>query len=147
MMGKTIYWTKHGRVEGQYDVKNLHRKGSPAIEYANGSKAWYINGKLHREDGPSIENANGDKEWHINGKLHRENGPAIESTSGMKQWWIDGRVHREDGPAIIWIYTPREWWINGNPLPRQEIEDWLIENDIDLTTDAGKMAFKLRWVE
>ena len=38
---------------------NLHREDGPAIEYANGNKHWYLNGKLHREDGPAIENANG----------------------------------------------------------------------------------------
>jgi hypothetical protein len=35
----------------------------PAIEWADGTKEWYINGQLHREDGPAIEWANGTKEW------------------------------------------------------------------------------------
>ena len=45
-----------------------HREDGPAVEYATGYKAWYINGKLHREDGPAIESASGYKEWFINGK-------------------------------------------------------------------------------
>ena len=47
--------------------------------WANGDKAWYLNGKRHREDGPAYESANGDKFWYLNGKLHREDGPAYES--------------------------------------------------------------------
>jgi hypothetical protein len=36
------------------------------------------NGKLHREDGPAVEYADGSKKWYLNGKLHREGGPAVE---------------------------------------------------------------------
>lgn len=45
----------------------LHREDGPAIEFASGSKVWYLNGKAHCEDGPAAEWANGDKEWHLNG--------------------------------------------------------------------------------
>lgn len=41
---------------------------APAVEYADGSKEWYQNGKLHREDGPAVEYANGGKEWYRNGE-------------------------------------------------------------------------------
>jgi hypothetical protein len=68
----------------------LHREDGPAIEFANGSKEWWLNNRLHREDGPAIENANGSKSWWINGKRHREDGPAIENASGYKQWWLNG---------------------------------------------------------
>ena len=46
----------------------LHRMDGPAIEYANGCKGWYQNGKLHRMDGPALEWSDGDA-WYINGKL------------------------------------------------------------------------------
>ena len=46
----------------------LHREDGPAIEYASGSKSWYLNGKLHREDGPAIEYADGNKSWYLNGE-------------------------------------------------------------------------------
>ena len=36
--------------------------------WANGYKAWYLNGKRHREDGPAMEWANGYKAWWLNGK-------------------------------------------------------------------------------
>ena len=46
----------------------LHREDGPAIERANGSKAWYINGERHRDWGPAVERANGYKTWYINGE-------------------------------------------------------------------------------
>src|SRR6056300_236319 len=73
-----------------------HREDGPAVEYADGDKAWYINGKLHREDGPAVEYATGYKAWYINGKLHREDGPAIESASGYKEWFINGKRLTEE---------------------------------------------------
>jgi len=36
--------------------------------WANGYKAWYLNGKRHREDGPAVEYTNGYKAWYLNGK-------------------------------------------------------------------------------
>jgi len=46
----------------------LHREDGPAVEYATGSKIWYINDKIHREDGPATVCADGEKGWYINGK-------------------------------------------------------------------------------
>ena len=52
-----------------YNSQNqFHRDDGPAIEWANGTKSWYINGNLHREDGPAIEWINGGEAWYINGK-------------------------------------------------------------------------------
>ena len=33
---------------------------------------WRLNGNLHREDGPAIEYANGTKYWWLNGKEYTE---------------------------------------------------------------------------
>jgi len=33
-----------------------------------GSKRWYRDDLLHREDGPDIEYSNGSKEWYYEGK-------------------------------------------------------------------------------
>jgi hypothetical protein len=46
----------------------VHRENWPAIEWADGSKKWYLNRKLHRTDGPACEYTNGDKFWYLNGK-------------------------------------------------------------------------------
>jgi hypothetical protein len=54
------------------DKENRHRLDGPAIEWANGHKEWWVNGKLHRLDGPAIEYKYGHKEWWVNGKLMTE---------------------------------------------------------------------------
>jgi hypothetical protein len=47
---------------------------------------WYLNGELHREDGPAIERANGTKAWYLNGKqlteeeFNRKMNPVRELT-------------------------------------------------------------------
>jgi hypothetical protein len=74
----------------------LHREDGLAIEYADGGKYWYLNGKSHREDGPAVERANGEKHWYINGNLHREDGPAIEFADGDKYWFINGNGLTEE---------------------------------------------------
>lgn len=68
----------------------LHREDGPAIEYENGTKHWFINGKHHREDGPAIEWQDGSKEWYINGQLHREDGYAVEDDTASA-YYLHGR--------------------------------------------------------
>jgi hypothetical protein len=36
------------------------------VEYAEGSKDWYLDGEIHRVDGPAIEYADGTKQWWLN---------------------------------------------------------------------------------
>ena len=90
----------------------LHRVDGPAIEYANGTKLWYVNDKRHRVDGPAAEWANGDKWWYVNGKRHRIGGPAAEWANGDKWWYVNGKLHRVDGPAIELANGDKEWWVN-----------------------------------
>jgi hypothetical protein len=84
---KTIRWYN--------DKDQPHRLDGPAIEYVNGSKEWYVDGKRHRLDGPAIEWANGDKSWWVDGKRHRLDGPAVEYASGYKAWYVDGKKMTE----------------------------------------------------
>ena len=91
-----ISWNKHdpenlGIIEFKKDGK-LHQIDGPAIEYLNGSKAWYINGELHRTDGPAKELSDGHKAWYLHGKRHRVDGPAIEYSDGYKAWYIHGKI-------------------------------------------------------
>ena len=51
----------------------LHRTDGPAIVYADGGKAWFINGLLHRTDGHAVEYPEGSKAWFINGEELTEN--------------------------------------------------------------------------
>lgn len=94
-----------------YDA--LHREDGPAIEFADGSEEWYINGKRHNNEGPAIKRVNGDKEWWYANMKHRLDGPAIEHSSGHKEWWVSGKLHRRDGPAIIYADGSETYFING----------------------------------
>ena len=78
-------------------------------------------------------------------KLHRRDGPAVEWSDGEKWWYVDGKLHRLDGPAIEWPNGSKEWWVEDKQLNTKEVKIWLKENDVDLTTKIGQMAFKLRW--
>ena len=100
---------------------------SDGVFYYKGGKLriednfYYLkNNIFHREDGPAIEWANGKKEWYLNGKRHRTDGPAIEYPSGTKSWWINGKEHREDGPAVEYASGLKYWCLNGIQLSEQE---------------------------
>jgi hypothetical protein len=98
----------------------LHCPDGPAVERANGTKEWWVNGRLHRTDGPAIEWADGDKEWWVNNQRHRTDGPAIEWAGGDKEWYLNGQRHRTDGPAWEWADGDKEWWVNGQLLTREQ---------------------------
>ena len=79
-----------------YNEKNyLHRLDGPAVEYANGTKEWWVEGKRHRLDGPAVEYANGSKEWYVEDKHHRLDGPAFERSDGYKAWYVEGKLMSE----------------------------------------------------
>lgn len=71
----------------------LHRDNDlPAVEYANGDAAWYINGRRHRNgDKPAVIEMDGFKAWYTNGKLHRENNPAVIRPYGDPAFYIDDK--------------------------------------------------------
>jgi hypothetical protein len=82
--------------EYKNELGQLHRTDGPAVEWNNGDKWWYINGKYHRTDGPAIENDNGNKYWFIKGKFHREDGPAVEWSDGRKYWYLNNIKYTEE---------------------------------------------------
>ncbi len=92
---KVISDGKDGYTKGTilyYNQNNqYHRIDGPAVEYPDGTKCWYKEGKLHRIDGPAVEYPDGSKEWYIEGKLHRTDGPAKEYTDGTKYWYKEGK--------------------------------------------------------
>ena len=47
-----------------------------ALELSS-SKHWYLYGELHREDGPAIEWADGSTTWYLNGKEYSEEEYAL----------------------------------------------------------------------
>jgi hypothetical protein len=115
------FYYKDGTTSSKYDSsKEVHRTDGPAVEYADGTKAWYIDGKQHRIDGPAAEYSDGRKCWFTCGRLHRVDGPAVEYTDGDKSWYIDDeRYTKKDFnklikevkqlPLALRLIDPREW--------------------------------------
>lgn len=52
-------------------------------------------GHYHKEDGPAIEWIDGTKEWYNDGKLHRKDGPAIERVHSHNEYWLFGEKYSE----------------------------------------------------
>ena len=69
-------------------IREVDRVGT--VSYRNSDD------QLHREDGPAIEWADGSRFWYRNGKLHREEGPAVEWADGSLQWFLDGKRLSKD---------------------------------------------------
>jgi hypothetical protein len=82
-------------IQMQYDTK-ISDDFTGILEFRDGEKRWFLNGKRNREDGPAIECPNGNKFWFLNGKYHCENGPAIERIDGTKKWYLNGEEYSEE---------------------------------------------------
>jgi hypothetical protein len=96
-----------------YKTKDGYR-----IEYPNGSKYWYVNGKLHRLDGPAVEypgpNGHGHVGWLQNGEYHRIDGPAYEDDNGQKGWYINGKQMTEK--------QFNKWRVKHNPIKESRLD-------------------------
>ena len=90
-----------------------------------GSKFWYSDkkqNKLHREDGPAVELADGSKLWYLNGKCHREDGPAMICNNGKCYWYINGKRVTEQGHRDFYTPpTPKTININGKEFTLEEL--------------------------
>ncbi len=79
------------------DYREIPMYFTGIVEYPNGSKLWYRNGKQHREDGPAREWADGGKDWWLNGKCVYALGPIgeyilIEDGLPSEVEWLGERV-------------------------------------------------------
>jgi len=62
------------------------------IKYDNRIETFNDKSEWHSlNDKPAIEWDNGDKELYKEGKLHRDNGPAIEDNYGYKAWYYENK--------------------------------------------------------
>lgn len=59
----------------------------------DGEEVWRnFLGKLHREDGPAVIDANGTKAFYIDGRLHNDFGPALQNVEeGLFQFFLNGK--------------------------------------------------------
>lgn len=72
MSESIAYVTKNGTVYWENDKYQWHRLDGPAVEYADGTKGWYVNGTQHNLNGPAWESTIGYKEWRIDGVEYTE---------------------------------------------------------------------------
>ena len=75
------FFNSDGTFEGKIwknEKGYFHREDGPTVEYSNGTRIWYKNGKLHREDGPTVIWGNGVHEYYLNGKEYTK-----------KEYWKD----------------------------------------------------------
>lgn len=131
-------WYKDGLIHTDDD--------HPSICHSTGSKFWHKNGVLHRDNGPAIMRVSGTREWWVNGQLHRKNKPAVEGHS-VNVYYKHGLLHRIDGPAVdhknsggLDLYA-----INGDALDTEEVNEWINNHKVDLSTEFGKFLFVLRF--
>ena len=54
-------------------------------------------------------------------------------------------LHRVDGPALEFSNGDCEYWLDGNFLPTEQVQAWLEQNGVDLSTSSGQLAFLLTW--
>jgi len=120
---KTIKYDN--KIETVNDKDELHSfDDKPAVEYSNGIKRWYKEGKCHRLDGPAFKYNDGYKSWYKDGKRHRIDGPAVEHNDGEKYWYKEGKRHRLDGPAYIYNKI-KYWYYKGKHIDCNSTEEFL----------------------
>jgi hypothetical protein len=125
----TIEWNNGTKM--WYKQGKRHRDNDlPAIEWMDQSKMWCKEGKLHRDnDLPAIIWKEGLKEWYINGIRHRENDlPAVEDNN-VKKWYKYGLLHRDnDLPAIEYINGEKFWYKNGEKyIPEENYKNFSVK--------------------
>jgi hypothetical protein len=63
---------------------------------SHGTKYWILNDKLHCEHGPAVEWANGNKFWYLNGKELTETDWRKQIQKNVKVSYV-GKVVEIDG--------------------------------------------------
>ena len=66
------------------DGNTPHRLNGPAVECADGYKAWWVDGLRTRLDGPAIEEPDGRKFWYIENWEYDEKGFIAELRRRVK---------------------------------------------------------------
>ena len=96
--------SKYIKIKGWRDIPENY---TGIVEYHNGRKDWFLNGKRHRTNGPAIEYADGSKVWYIDDELYRTDGPAIEYADGRKYWYLNDKQYtREEHFQYVAEHSP-----------------------------------------
>jgi len=71
------------------------------IEIFDDRKEWHYKDKLHREDGPAVEYASGSKQWWLNGKqVKEENVKKVIAKKLIKHLTLEEKRIRETKESI-----------------------------------------------
>jgi hypothetical protein len=111
--GDTKLWYTDGVLIKKYDGKETtyYNPGSgPTVVHDDGTKEWRVNGELHRDnDLPAVEYANGDRAWYTRGEHARKGAPPFVYANGDKRWSAGSLtvIERTDGTkeTDLGLYT------------------------------------------
>lgn len=123
MTKSVLYVSPAGTKYWKNISKMNHREDGPAVEFVNGTRWWFNNGKKHRVDGPAVEYIDGSEEWWVDDVRHREDGPAVINLGHyqMHEWFKYGKRHRLDGPAVTCSNPDVEsYYIDGERVLEEE---------------------------
>lgn len=112
---------------------------------------YYTNheGFLHRLDGPALEKADGTKMWFVNGLQHRLDGPSTQDPDGLNLWYIEDE---EVGP---YGFTDEDKWLllkanieNNIPILNEygmtkEMQEYICQTRPDLTNQIWELDSEL----
>lgn len=100
----------------------LHRVGAPAVEYNDGRRWWFVNGKLHRLDGPAMEDPTGmyEEYWCINGKDMED--------AGDKEKWM-----------LLKANIPRNLEILNQIRMTPEMQEYILQHRPDLANQIDDL--------
>lgn len=99
------YKSKISQISFDKDKNELY------LEYKNGQKHWYKDGKHHRENGPAIIYANGKEKYYTHGKLDvkaKTVEPNIKTNSTLNQQQQDWIKKLKQDP----VWKNHHNWIN-----------------------------------
>jgi hypothetical protein len=133
--GPAVEWVngeKQWYLEGQFFSEKVWKE---KVEKLKESKVETLKVKSTSEVPKNftgiVEYPNGDKSWYKEGRRHREDGPAIEYQDGHKEWWVEGTLLRKEPSHVGTIE------MNTNKITHQEqinsvyIDDPSLINGID----------------
>ena len=99
------------------ELENIPNKEGMYIDDKNGDKYTFKDNEYHSYNGkPAIEYCDGTKVWYRNGKGHRLYGPAVERCEGLKTWWLFDNEYYESDYNEIMKNVPLFYWKNMDKL-------------------------------
>jgi len=117
------YWLEGIKFTKEEFEKKVNELKMKTVKYGNRVETLNDKGELHSfNDKPAVEWNDGDKEWYKEGKLHRTDRPAVMFDKICESWFKKGFRHRLDGPAIKWVHGNEDYYIEDIRYTKKEFE-------------------------